>query len=289
MLLNRLRDAGARLFGHRKSSTSPRIGSPEPSSVDTSNAWKASLERFFSYRAEAVAAAPSLEDLIYISGKEPRLWTQPRLLNDLVTSILEQSGADERSRLLEVGCASGFLARVLAPHVARYTGVDLSAPALDVARRLALPNATFEPSDGGELPFADGIFDVAICYDVFTNFPRFADGRPIISEMIRVVRPGGRILVGPLNDANKKTAFEVRVREVAEDLDREFGPLNPCTEASLNAPTDGPAPCALCYYFDREDFVTLGRELAVPTDVRDIHRMNPYFGYRFNVIYSKPA
>jgi len=45
----------------------------------------------------------------------------------------------------------------------------------------------------------------------------------------------------------------------------------------------------LGYYFKRTDFVELGQQLGVQVEIHDIHPLNPYAGYRFNVVYAKPA
>jgi lipopolysaccharide transport system ATP-binding protein len=251
--------------------------------------WKRELQLFFEHRAMELNDVPTLEDLCYVSGRDPRLWTQPALIDDLATSIIEQSGVTPTSQVLEVGCASGFLARAIAPRVASYTGVDLAEAALEVARRLRIGNAEFRLSEGGKLPFPDDSFDAVFCYDVFTNFPHFRDGVAIIKEMVRVVRPRGKVLVGSIPDAAFREAFEARVGQVVAELGERYGP--PPSRTLVNQPhgeTDL-KPGILCYYFERDDFRVLGEEMAVQTETHEIHRLNPYFGFRYNVVYSKPA
>ena len=250
--------------------------------------WRDSLELFFSRRAAAVSSRPTLEDLCHISGREPRLWTQPELVDDLAASIVAQLGADAESSMLEVGCASGFIARAVAPRVKRYVGVDLSAEALEVARRLGLGNAEFRQSDGARLPFAEATFDTAFCYDVFTNFPRFSDGTGMIAEMVRVARPGGRVLVGSIPDAARQVEYERRVAQVTSELEQRFGAAPARPEDPRADPRTGVTPGIVCYYFRREDFVALAARLGVQAQLADIHELNPYRGYRFNVIYRKP-
>jgi len=252
--------------------------------------WKEALQLFFHERAGEVSDVPSLEDLCYISGREPRLWTREELVDDLASSIVTLLRADERFKVVEVGCASGFLARAVAPRVGSYVGVDLAEGALEVARRLRLPNAEFLLSDGGALPFADGSFDAAFCYDVFTNFPAFSDGAAIISEMIRVVRPGGHALVGSIPDAATKEAYERRVHEVSAELDAKFGPPTHRQRPPVKAQrAKRVQPEILCYYFDVADFQEIGAQLRATAEIVGIHRLNPYFGHRFNVVYAKPA
>lgn len=288
--------------------------------------WQDKLQSFFDTRATEVRSKPSLIDLCYISGREPRLWSDPELVDDLGASIVEQVGAGKDSTVLEVGCAAGFLAAVVAPRVGRYEGIDLAAAPLEVARRLGLANASFRQADGATLPFPERSFDAVFCYDVFTNLPSFEDGAPLIETMLRVVKPGGRVLVGSIPDQAVSEGFQARVSEVLEELDAKYGPLQPrppeapVDEAApvAEAPTPvgwlerlqralglskappvalvppaPPAPAAppeiICYEFDREDFIALGRRLGAAAEIRDIHAMNPYHGFRFNAVFTRLA
>src|SRR5262245_34549414 len=178
--------------------------------------WKNAARAFFDERAASINAVPALTDLCFISGRDPRLWADEALLDDMADSIVEQAAAGPASAVLEVGCAAGFVARPLARRVGRYVGVDMSPAAVKVARRLGLPNAEFRTADGSRLPFADNSFDAAILYDVFTNFPQFADGIPIIKEMLRVVRPGGKVLIGSIPDVDQTAAIERCAREIGQ-------------------------------------------------------------------------
>lgn len=258
--------------------------------------WKESLVEFFAERSRDVTSEPTIEDLCYISGRDPRLWRRPGIYDDLVHSILQSAAAGPSSEVLEVGCAGGFLAYGVAPRVRQYVGVDLAAPALKVARRLRLPNATFRSADAQRLPFGDATFDAAFCYDVFTNLPDFEEGAGMIAEMLRVVRPAGRVLIGSIPDAATKAAYEASVAVVARELESEFGPSTRRERSRSPAfaqivrrwVVSPPAPAIVCYYFDASDFVALGRTLGAEVTVSGIHAQNPYHGYRFNVVYTKP-
>lgn len=238
-----------------------------------------------------------MDDLCFIAGRDPRLWRDEALFADMIDSIVAQTDIVDDASVLEVGCAAGFIASGLAPRVRRYTGVDLARDVLKIARRLGLPNATFKHAEGGRLPFRDNSFDAAFCYDVYTNFPTFADGAGLIQEMLRVVVPGGRVLVGSIPDAAAAELMAQRVQAVANTLAETQGPLPA-------RPDGGPArrrwidrllgrqpiePQIVCYDFDRRDFEAFGRELGVEVAIHDIHQRNPYFGCRFNAVYRKGA
>ena len=256
--------------------------------------WKDALKLFFTERAKSVDGVPTVEDLCYVSGREPRIWTQPEIYADMVEDILFRSGAGPDATVLEVGCASGFIARGVAPRVSQYTGIDVSKSALRVAQRLHLQNASFRRADGKQNPFPDASFDAAFCYDVFTNFPTFEEGAAIIREMLRVVKPGRKALLGSIPDASKKDAYERRVKGFVADLDVKFGQLRPRVArrtfmSSVTAWISRVQPDVQCYYFRIEDFRELGELLGARTECFDIHALNPYAGYRFNVVYTKPG
>jgi ubiquinone/menaquinone biosynthesis C-methylase UbiE len=212
----------------------------------------------------------------------------------MIASILAQTVADGDSHLLEVGCASGFLALGLAPRIRRYLGVDVARRTVSAARKLDLANAEFRVAEGTRLPLTSHSMDAAICYDVFTNFPSFDIGEAIICEMLRVVRPGGRVLIGSIPDQARRLEYEKRVAEVAMELDLRYGPLPQVPQPSAPKGLDrfrrwlSPVePKIVCYYFNRDDFLRLGEKLGIPVEIVDIHPMNPYTGFRFNAIFTK--
>ena len=262
--------------------------------------WEESARAFFEGRAEAIVAPPTVADLCFVSGRDPRLWSDESLLADLADSVMLQTHSTAQSSMLEVGCAAGFVANVMAPRVRSYVGVDVSPAAVRAAGLLRLPNAEFVHASGSVLPFPAGSFDTAICYDVVTNFPSFDDIRPIAAEMLRVVKPGGRVMIGSVPDLATQADLERRAVEVGKDLEARVGPVPPppppdqpgffALLAGRLKPRE-PLPVAqiVCYYFDRASFEQLGRELGAPVALLDIHSRNPYVGLRFNAVYTKPA
>lgn len=268
--------------------------------MTTSQQWKNELWAFFETRSrETRSRTISLEDLCYISGREPRIWTDPAVLDDLMRSLQAQLDLQPGHVLLEVGCAAGFLARGLSPMVSRYMGVDLSAEALAVARRLGVPRSSYVGGDGTGLPFRTDSIDRVICHDVFTNIPEWDVAGRIIAEMIRITAPGGRAMVGSVPDEETQEAFQERAYEVVRLLDERFGPVAPPTaKRGLWArirdriwPVEKTSyePRIVCYYFKKSDFLALGDKLGVRTSIHEIHQANPYAGFRYNVVYQLPA
>jgi len=112
--------------------------------------------------------------------------------------ILEMAGPLEGRRVLDVGCGDGTHSLGAAAAGARVTGVDASPEMLEAARKRAKERgvgAALEVGDARSLPFADGTFDVVLAVTVLCFIE---DVDLAIGEMARVLRPGGRIMVGEL-------------------------------------------------------------------------------------------
>ncbi|MDQ6878706.1 MAG: class I SAM-dependent methyltransferase, partial [Candidatus Dormibacteraeota bacterium] len=95
---------------------------------------------------------------------------------------------------LEVGVGTG-LNLPFYPADVQLTGIDVSSAMLAIARRRAndLDHAVeLREADAHALPFPDGSFDTVVCTFSLCAIP---DERRAVSEMKRVLRPGGRLLL----------------------------------------------------------------------------------------------
>jgi len=102
-------------------------------------------------------------------------------------------------KVLDLCCGTGDVALAFGQRGAEVTGLDFSPAMLEIAdKRLSQAKVSedlivdFIQGDAQNLPFEDGSFDiVTISY----GLRNLADWRKGLEEMIRVTRPGGRILV----------------------------------------------------------------------------------------------
>ncbi|MFC4531540.1 class I SAM-dependent methyltransferase [Sphaerisporangium dianthi] len=100
-------------------------------------------------------------------------------------------------RVLDVGCGTGYLSRVLAPVVTptgHVTGLDPSPAMVEYARRRAPGNCDYVVGEGQDLPFPDASFDLVVSSLAVHHIPAGARAAAM-SEMFRVLRPGGRLLI----------------------------------------------------------------------------------------------
>jgi SAM-dependent methyltransferase len=106
-----------------------------------------------------------------------------------------------RGRGLDVGCGTGVLAARLAAAGYAMTGVDPSEGMLAVLRERS-PEVEAVRAPGSALPFRDGEFDVVLSVATLHHVADPGEVRRTLAEMVRVARPGGRILVWDHNPRN---------------------------------------------------------------------------------------
>lgn len=101
-------------------------------------------------------------------------------------------------QILDLGSGGGAFARLLAPRVApggRVVGIDRSADAVALARRLASAEASgdvsFHLGDAHALPCGGSAFDAAACISLLAYCD---DPGRVLAELRRVLRPRGRLL-----------------------------------------------------------------------------------------------
>lgn len=115
---------------------------------------------------------------------------------DARQTILEHLGAKAGDRVLEVGTGTGGNALVLAERGIDYTGVDLAAGMLEIARkrldRAGHRHVPLAIADAHALPLADAVFDRVLHVGAVNSF---RDPERALAEMTRVARPGATLVL----------------------------------------------------------------------------------------------
>jgi 2-polyprenyl-6-hydroxyphenyl methylase/3-demethylubiquinone-9 3-methyltransferase len=117
--------------------------------------------------------------------------------------------------VLDLGCAGGFMAEALARRGATVTGIDPAADAVEAARRHAAETGLrirYDTGVGEALPYGDGAFDAVVCVDVLEHV---ADLDLVLSEVARVLRPGGLFLYDTIN---RNALARLATITMAEDI-----------------------------------------------------------------------
>ncbi len=150
-------------------------------------------------------------------------------------------------RILDVGCGTGYLTRVLAPVVTptgQVTGLDPSPAMIEYALGRAPGNTDYTVGRGQDLPFPDDSFDAVVSSLALHHIPA-DDRREAVREMFRVLRPGGRLLVADLRppaNALARRLGELLLRHHGHDV---LGTLVP--DAGFRVEAEGELPPRLRY------------------------------------------
>jgi ubiquinone/menaquinone biosynthesis C-methylase UbiE len=109
---------------------------------------------------------------------------------------LEALCLNKTDLLLDVGCGTGWGVMRAAERLfeGRACGVDLSPAMIAQARKTAneLPNVEFQVADAELLPYDDAFFNAVMCTH---SFHHYSDPVRALSEIYRVTKPGGRLVI----------------------------------------------------------------------------------------------
>lgn len=192
------------------------------------------------------------------------------LVDDLEVDLVRRYGAGRD--VLEVGCGTGLLLARFASFARAAKGIDLSEGMLEKAKERGLDVRVASATD---LPFPDASFDVACSFKVLAHI------QPIeraLSEMARVVRPGGHVLAefynpnslrfvakklaGPLSVGHKTDESHVFTRFDAPDAVERLTPAGMELVATRGIRIVTPAAFALRVPIVRTVLASTERALA---------------------------
>lgn len=133
----------------------------------------------------------------------------------LLELLADHFGSTDGLNLLDIGCGVGNFHPLLGPQVGALSGVDLSAECLRQAQARN-PGVGYSHYDGHRLPFPDDSFDAATTICVMHHVPP-EQWPGFVTEMKRVVRPGGLAVVFEHNPLNPLTRRVVSTCEFDAD------------------------------------------------------------------------
>ena len=110
--------------------------------------------------------------------------------------FLERIAVPAGTKMLDVACGAGQISIPAAREGVRVTGVDIATNSIEQARARAQEEgleARFEEGDAEVLPYEDASFDLVVSLIGAMFAPR---PDRVASELVRVCRPGGRIVMG---------------------------------------------------------------------------------------------
>ncbi|MDP2346008.1 MAG: methyltransferase domain-containing protein [Deltaproteobacteria bacterium] len=142
--------------------------------------------------------APEPHSALYLTDARDLYWN-----SDFLALIATRTNLASARRVLDAGSGLGHwtrtIARLLSPG-AEIIGIDREETWVEGARAGAAVDGvqmSFQQGDAQALPFQDATFDLVTCQ---TFLMHVRDPRAVVSEMVRVLRPGGRLLLAEPNN-----------------------------------------------------------------------------------------
>jgi len=115
---------------------------------------------------------------------------------EAIKLLIEATQAQPAHKSLDVACGPGLVVLGFAEVVSSAVGLDTTQAMLDRARELQrernIANVAWVPGEADALPFGSDSFDIVTCRFAFHHMQQ---PRATLREMIRVARPGGRVVV----------------------------------------------------------------------------------------------
>lgn len=147
-------------------------------------------------------------------------------------AVFALAGLTRGDRVLDLGCGDGNYTGPIADTTGRAVGVDSSWSMLKAARRRLAGRSDlgWVGGDGGSLPFRSEAFDAVIAVTVLCLA---AEPRRVLDEAYRVLRPGGRLVVGELGRYSLWALWRRLRGLVAETVYREAHFFTPAEIRSM--------------------------------------------------------
>jgi SAM-dependent methyltransferase len=142
----------------------------------------------------------------------------PALFAEWASRVADAAGVQPPQRVLDVACGTGVLARTVADRVGpngSVVGIDLNEGMLAVAQRKA-PAIEWRQGRAEALPFDSAGFDAVVSQ---FGLMFFEGRRAALQEMLRVLRPGGRMAVAVWDSLDHSPGYAA----MAGLLQRLFG------------------------------------------------------------------
>lgn len=121
------------------------------------------------------------------------------LWNEHISRYLFASRLCRFKKVIDLGCGSGYGSAELAKKAESVVGVDISESAISEARQqYHAPNLQYQVGSLDQLPFADGAFNLGVCFEVIEHLDNY---RALLAEARRVLAPGGQLVISTPNIA----------------------------------------------------------------------------------------
>lgn len=119
-------------------------------------------------------------------------WGREHVLDPVMLKRLDEGSYQ---RALDVGCGEGRFCRMLSARGIDAVGIDPTKLLIETARRRD-PQGHYQVAEAEKLPLDTDSFDLVVSYLTLIDIRDF---RVALREMVRVLKPGGSLLIANLN------------------------------------------------------------------------------------------
>ena len=137
----------------------------------------------------------------------------------MCVTVAEEIGTDDR--VLECACGTGLITAAVAGKCKELIATDYSEGMLKQTRKncRSFPNVQIRTADILNLPFPDNSFDVVIAANVIHLLD---DPYKALSELDRVCRPGGKLIIPTYVNKDKAKGFDKTIDKAGADFKHDF-------------------------------------------------------------------
>jgi ubiquinone/menaquinone biosynthesis C-methylase UbiE len=148
-----------------------------------------------------------------------------------IDTFVEQNLISDGQRVLDIGCGWGRIAVGLIKRfpTLKISGIDISEEAISrgpaiIERETGVPDIDFRVANAEQLPFEDGVFDCVVSTRVFQYI---SDPQKAMQEIVRVLKPNGRVTLSVPNKLNPVRYFSYHTQLLTtKDLSRWMASSN---------------------------------------------------------------
>lgn len=153
------------------------------------------------YRLDSTSGDPAFNINGWISSYTDQPIAEAEM-REWVAATVDRILSLKPHKVLEIGCGTGMFVARVAPHCAAYVALDPARNGLANIRALQqtmpeIAHVVLHERFADQIDdFEPGSFDTVIINSVIQLFPDFAYFRTVFDKILRLVSPGGRILIG---------------------------------------------------------------------------------------------